>query len=65
MKYVLLTSADVDIIRSALKSSSHEDNDYNCPTGWDDCYACDGAEQRDKALKHFDQLPWTEIKNAG
>lgn len=60
MKHLLLTSTDVNVIRTALQSSSHDDNDYNCPSPWygDTCVACAGQEQRDKALKHFDQLPW-------
>ncbi|KKN86820.1 hypothetical protein LCGC14_0263790 [marine sediment metagenome] len=62
MKYLLLTPADVDVIRTALKSSSCEDNDYICPMGRTDCYICNGVKQRDAALKYFDQLPWGEGK---
>jgi hypothetical protein len=60
MKYLLLTPADVDVIRTALESQSHDTNDYNCPDQWDSCWGCDGKEKRDAALKHFDQLPWEE-----
>ncbi len=36
MKYLLLTPADVDVIRTALSTPSHDTNDYNCPDEWDD-----------------------------
>ena len=62
MKYLLLTPADVDIVRTALESQSHDINDHNCPDQWNDCWGCQGKEQRVEALKHFDQLPWGEGK---
>ena len=62
MKYLLLTPADVDVIRTALSTPSHDTNDYNCPDEWDDCRGCNGQETRESALKHFDQLPWGEGK---
>ncbi|KKN21980.1 hypothetical protein LCGC14_0919850 [marine sediment metagenome] len=65
MKYLLLTPADVDVIRTALNALSHPDNDSNCPYPWygdEGCQACAGEKKRGEALKHFDQLPWGEGK---
>lgn len=47
----------------ALNTSSHEDNDYNCPDDWaaGDCSACRGAIERHEALVAYRQ--WKEERD--
>jgi hypothetical protein len=53
-KWWLISDEDVQIIRDGLTAPTHDINDYNCPTGWDDCRGCDGDEKRRNALHALD-----------
>ena len=54
MKWWLISDEDVPIIREGLEAPTHEANDFNCPSSYEECRGCEGKEKRQMAIYTLD-----------